>query len=50
MPPGILVFLVVAAALVAGRLGGPVIAVLFAVVGSAVAAILQIRAAGRSKD
>ena len=49
MPPGLLVLLVVGAVLLGSALGGPVLAILFAVVGSAAAAILQIRAVGRRK-
>lgn len=50
MLPAILVAMVVGATLVGSALGGIVTAVIFAVAASGAAAILQIRALGRTKN
>ena len=49
MSPGVLVAIVVVATFTGAALGGIVTAVLFAVVASIAAAVLQIRALGRPK-
>jgi hypothetical protein len=50
MSPAILVVLVIGATLAGSAIGGPLVAIIFAVAASVVAAFLQIRAVGRPKD